>query len=95
MVALIFILLALIVILNPVLIVIGMALIWLGITSGGVYLIFVRAPDPEDKPKPDTLAALMIIVFIVPFLIKEMWENLGVTVPYSMFWIWAKHLIGS
>ncbi|CAB3909490.1 hypothetical protein LMG26842_05789 [Achromobacter dolens] len=76
--------------LNPVLAPISLALIWLFVVGSVGYLIFSKE-KPEGHPRADTVIGIFVLVLCLPPLIAEIWQDLGVKVPYSFILSLAKY----
>ncbi|GAB1835527.1 hypothetical protein MyNCGM121_23020 [Achromobacter xylosoxidans] len=76
--------------LNPVLVPVSLALIWLFVVGSVGYLIFSKE-KPEGGLRADTVLGLIVLTFCVPMVIVEIWQDLGVKVPYSFVWSMAKY----
>jgi hypothetical protein len=76
--------------LNPVLVLIVLALIWLFVVGSTGFLIFSKE-KPEGSLRTDTVLGLIVLTFCVPMFIVEIWQDLGVKVPYSFIWSWARY----
>lgn len=93
-----FVIAVVIIVLNPVLFPIIIMLIWLWLATSIVYLLFFYKEEAEQikdakgaARRAETIAICLFMLIVLPILAIEMWEPLGVTVPYSIVWSWAKY----